>query len=123
MVLMTLTSIISLLLEQQFNLTAHCYNLHVSDKQCDFWASAGECDKNPLWMANNCQYSCQRCLPDCNDAYGSTECQHWAKMGECGKNHKWMLQNCALSCGICDSGWFYFDLSLYLGVFLNNEQK
>lgn len=123
MVLMTLTSTISLLLEQQFNLTAHCYNLHVSDKQCDFWASAGECDKNPLWMANNCQYSCQRCLPDCNDAYGSTECQHWAKMGECGKNHKWMLQNCALSCGICDSGWFYFDSSLYLGVFLNNEQK
>lgn len=81
----------------------HCYNLHVSDKQCDIWASAGECDKNPLWMANNCQQSCQRCLPDCIDAYGSTECQHWAKMGECLKNHKWMLQNCALSCGICDS--------------------
>lgn len=113
-----------LILKEQFNLAAHCYNLHVSDKQCDIWASAGECDKNPLWMANNCQQSCQRCLPDCIDAYGSTECQHWAKMGECLKNHKWMLQNCALSCGICDSGWliFWFKFNI-LRILLNNEKK
>lgn len=84
----------------------HCYNLHVSDKQCTFWASAGECDKNPVWMANNCQHSCERCLPNCTDAFGTTECQYWAMIGECTKNHKWMLQNCALSCGICDSAMF-----------------
>ncbi|XP_061163166.1 macrophage mannose receptor 1-like [Saccostrea echinata] len=82
---------------------SHCYNLHSSENNCDFWAKNGECDKNPLWMANNCQRSCQRCMADCRDTYGTTECQHWAKSGECIKNYKWMLQNCALSCGICDS--------------------
>ncbi|XP_048752140.2 macrophage mannose receptor 1-like isoform X2 [Ostrea edulis] len=82
---------------------SHCYNIHGSDSSCDKWAKEGECDKNPLWMANNCQLSCQRCFSVCRDEFGSTECQHWAKSGECYKNHKWMLQNCALSCGICDS--------------------
>ncbi|XP_022332922.2 macrophage mannose receptor 1-like isoform X2 [Crassostrea virginica] len=91
----------------------HCYNLYTSDKNCDLWAAAGECSKNPLWMANNCKQSCQMCVSDCLDTHGSTECQHWAKAGECQKNHRWMLPNCALSCGICDSaiyGGFWIGL-------------
>jgi peroxidase len=31
------------------------------DKNCAFWASEKECDKNPRWMLPNCQVSCRSC--------------------------------------------------------------
>ena len=32
-----------------------------TDKDCEYWASRGECKKNPNWMLNNCKRSCQNC--------------------------------------------------------------
>jgi len=38
-------------------------NSNCADKHqdCSFWASSGECDKNPRWMLPNCQVSCDSC--------------------------------------------------------------
>lgn len=30
-------------------------------KRCKTWADAGECDKNPGFMTNNCKVACKRC--------------------------------------------------------------
>ena len=32
-----------------------------TDENCGFWASIGECDKNPRWMKPNCRKSCNTC--------------------------------------------------------------
>uniref|UniRef100_A0A0M3IIZ8 ShKT domain-containing protein n=1 Tax=Ascaris lumbricoides TaxID=6252 RepID=A0A0M3IIZ8_ASCLU len=41
------------------------YDLHneCSDRHrmCEFWADEGECDKNSLWMFENCRNSCAQC--------------------------------------------------------------
>nr|KAG5686198.1 hypothetical protein BaRGS_008700 [Batillaria attramentaria] len=31
------------------------------DSQCTGWANQGECDKNPLWMRDNCKKACDAC--------------------------------------------------------------
>ena len=37
---------------------AHCNNFH---QHCNFWASSGECTKNPSWMEPNCALACHKC--------------------------------------------------------------
>jgi len=37
-----------------------CVNVH-DEGECDHWASAGECDKNPGFMRRNCAKSCKSC--------------------------------------------------------------
>jgi hypothetical protein len=38
-------------------------NVECADRhfQCQQWTQLGECKKNPLWMAENCRRSCDRC--------------------------------------------------------------
>ncbi|KAL5010617.1 hypothetical protein ScPMuIL_012922 [Solemya velum] len=91
-----------------------CYNLFHTDSSCTKWAAAGECQKNPVWMARQCHHACDYCIRDCKDKHNTERCQHWATIGECVKNPKWMLLNCAYSCGICDSaiyGGFWIGLN------------
>lgn len=35
-----------------------CVDFH---ENCSFWASSGECEKNPKYMRTNCRKSCDRC--------------------------------------------------------------
>jgi len=39
-------------------LVPECQN---QDEQCSFWASTGECEKNPLYMKVNCAPACKTC--------------------------------------------------------------
>jgi len=41
------------------NVRYHCQNRH---ELCSFWASMGECEKNPNYMRTNCALACQTCL-------------------------------------------------------------
>ena len=66
---------------------------------CIKWAKAGECIKNPLYMAPYCKQSCE----DNNVKFGPDEdkndqCSEWAKAGECIKNPLYMAPNCNKSC-------------------------
>ncbi|BFZ22363.1 hypothetical protein BsWGS_25402 [Bradybaena similaris] len=79
-----------------------CQNAHSNDSQCQAWADANECQKNPSWMSVNCRMSCSLCTQTCSDKYTHYECRFWARIGECLKNPDWMWENCALSCG-CDT--------------------
>ena len=82
--------------------TQDCEDGH---ENCHFWASQGECDKNPLYMKNHCQFSCGLCEDDneieCEDF--NENCEHWAAMGECSSNQVYMRNHCPSSCGICGS--------------------
>merc|ERR1711970_256704 len=64
---------------------------------CADWAKSGECDKNPIWMKENCKKSCNTCPEECKD--DNEGCAEWAKNGECKKNPKYMLESCKKSCG------------------------
>ena len=93
---------------------------------CEFWASLGECDRNPDYMLSFCTRSCNGCatdgpssptraptrrrdptegptviIPDssCEDNNGS--CEFWASLGECDRNPDYMLSFCARSCDSC----------------------
>ncbi|VDO92461.1 unnamed protein product [Soboliphyme baturini] len=83
-----------------------------SNDTCAFWASMGECEKNPFWMKPNCQRSCNSCnvLVEDVDKIPSREgcinthvlCQFWKTLGECESNPDWMREFCALSCDACN---------------------
>uniref|UniRef100_A0A7S4N7Z9 ShKT domain-containing protein n=1 Tax=Odontella aurita TaxID=265563 RepID=A0A7S4N7Z9_9STRA len=74
-----------------------CRNHHNS---CQYWASIGECSKNPGYMLHYCKESCGQCSGgSCYDNH--RHCQHWASIGECSKNPGYMLTNCKRSCGRC----------------------
>ncbi|KRX98486.1 putative tyrosinase-like protein tyr-3 [Trichinella pseudospiralis] len=78
---------------------------------CAFWASQGECSKNPYWMKPNCQRSCNSCgatvssidspspKPGCINNHEL--CQFWKSLGECISNRAYMASNCPLSCSTC----------------------
>lgn len=36
-------------------------NCSDNHSRCSYWASIGECYKNPRWMLPNCKKSCKRC--------------------------------------------------------------
>ncbi|XP_031563373.1 zinc metalloproteinase nas-15-like [Actinia tenebrosa] len=67
-----------------------------NDKNCAYWASKGECEKNPTYMLKECKKSCKKCCID-----GDKNCQYWAGIGECEKNADWMKANCKKSCKQC----------------------
>ncbi|XP_042894037.1 putative tyrosinase-like protein tyr-3 [Penaeus japonicus] len=71
-----------------------------SHKHCGTWAAAGECERNPDWMVNNCQKSCKTCGKECSDS--NNFCKEWSKMGECTRNAPYMSLFCKKSCGVCD---------------------
>lgn len=80
------------------------------DSRCLFWAQAGECVKNPVYMARSCRQSCELCIgkewlfpwdvhKDCEDAHPN--CERWLADGECVKNPSFMKKTCRQSCKVC----------------------
>ncbi|KAL9980126.1 hypothetical protein ACROYT_G008671 [Oculina patagonica] len=68
--------------------------------KCPFWALAGECTRDRLWMLGNCRKSCNQCGvckdvgPKCTDLALSRKCIE-------GDKRHLMLTNCPQSCGLC----------------------
>ena len=67
------------------------------NKNCKYWAGIGECAKNPNYMVDKCQKSCDSCYCRNNNSY----CNYWGSIGECTKNPSYMLMNCQVSCNSC----------------------
>ena len=60
-----------------------------SHDQCNFWASLGECEKNPKYMLENCQASCKTC----KDARAPAFAKNYGETQECsGENEKELLE-------------------------------
>jgi len=77
-------------------------NCQDANNQCSYWATAGECARNPQYMRVNCKRSCNACSGSggtCND--GNNQCRYWASSGECTRNPQYMRANCKKSCNIC----------------------
>ena len=70
-----------------------------TDIQCAYWASQGECQKNPGYMLTSCPLSCNQCKEECTNL--NIHCEHWADAGECSINPTNMGTNCAKACGTC----------------------
>jgi predicted 2-oxoglutarate/Fe(II)-dependent dioxygenase YbiX len=85
------------------------------DKNCQVWASEGECESNPAFMEETCARACGRCegVPKvkqskssqsrkagCNDEddYG---CSKRAAAGGCDSDKGEMLYRCPASCKVC----------------------
>lgn len=79
---------------------SYCHDNH---NNCQYWASIGECSKNPGYMLHNCKRSCGQCSGSgsCSDNHNT--CEYWASVGECSKNPGYMLSQCKKSCGQCSS--------------------
>eukprot|EP00980_Cylindrotheca_fusiformis_P010143 scaffold2253_cov119-Cylindrotheca_fusiformis.AAC.18 len=90
---------------------ALCEDTHES---CPYWAAAGECEKNPNYMHNNCMLSCGKCpgkrISSCRDDH--EDCEKWADGLECEINPNYMLKNCRLSCGVCHDENLVVDLGV-----------
>jgi len=74
-----------------------------SNENCGYWASAGECTKNPGWMLENCKKSCDNCKgtsTNCKDENDS--CSGWSGYGYCkGRYETYMGKYCKKSCKLC----------------------
>ena len=89
--------------------TSSCVNIH---KDCEYWASSGECSANPGYMLHYCAHACNSChlqtqsfrddVSNCQDTFEEPEsCRFWASIGECHKNPLFMKQSCRKSCNFC----------------------
>ena len=88
-----------------------CSACQDQEDKCSYWASIGECDKNPDYMHQFCQLSCGLCegmnppkpkntkKKTCEDE--DDKCEMWAESGECQANPGYMLSHCKLSCHVC----------------------
>mmetsp|Transcript_5827 Transcript_5827/g.17239 ORF Transcript_5827/g.17239 Transcript_5827/m.17239 type:complete len:413 (+) Transcript_5827:1698-2936(+) len=77
--------------------TSTCVDEHAS---CTEWASSGECETNPTYMAHGCRASCYTCeSSDCHD--DDSQCARWAAAGQCAANEDYMVEKCAFSCRVC----------------------
>ena len=70
-------------------------------QHCPYWARTGECQKNALYMLENCKKSCNLCIGGSNCADKSPHCSYWARSGECTRNPLYMTPNCSKSCNKC----------------------
>jgi len=86
-------------------------------KECEYWASLGECEKNPEYMRESCQQSCNACgsaSTTTNDTKKEEEkecvdfddrCAHWIGHGRnpycIGESETYLYLNCPKSCGNC----------------------
>mmetsp|Transcript_13422 Transcript_13422/g.26542 ORF Transcript_13422/g.26542 Transcript_13422/m.26542 type:complete len:326 (-) Transcript_13422:478-1455(-) len=92
-----------LLDQQKRGLQQQCAD---NNESCGWWASQGECQRNPRYMLSNCALSCDVCTPadttqpSCVDTNPS--CAPWASGGECQANPGYMHVHCRASCGLCD---------------------
>jgi hypothetical protein len=68
-----------------------------SNNACAYWASIGECARNPGYMSTSCCSSCRAGNQvECADS--NTQCDAWAQAGECSRNPAYMLSSCCASC-------------------------
>ena len=81
-------------------------------RDCGFWASDGQCEENPVYMADNCARACKFCEPIETTPAPSTfvdsscinevrDCGFWASYGQCEENPVYMADNCARACKFC----------------------
>jgi len=78
---------------------------------CAAWSSAGECDRNPEFMTDQCRRSCKACgegatevdVSLCRDIGSEHDCQYWSTMGECEANPSFMRTQCPKACGFCST--------------------
>ncbi|CAL1543605.1 unnamed protein product, partial [Lymnaea stagnalis] len=75
---------------------------------CYIWANQGECERNPLYMKENCKKACGVCGAEraqqqggCKDVFSSVKCAVWKQRGDCSTNVGWMKANCRSTCGLC----------------------
>ncbi|XP_022251606.1 zinc metalloproteinase nas-13-like [Limulus polyphemus] len=70
------------------------------NQNCEFWARQGECQRNPLWMMENCKKSCKQCKYTlCRDE--SSYCNFWRRNRQCERNSSFMHRYCKKSCNFC----------------------
>mmetsp|Transcript_15512 Transcript_15512/g.52330 ORF Transcript_15512/g.52330 Transcript_15512/m.52330 type:complete len:109 (-) Transcript_15512:382-708(-) len=76
-----------------------CHDFNTT--QCDIWAKAAECHKNPETVIPICPDACGVCTNVCIDKEDS--CKGWAKAGECDKESSkaFMSKTCPQACGVC----------------------
>ena len=79
--------------------------------QCDRWAAAGECTRNPDYMRVRCADECAQAAnaapppspaPSPLPVYTKSACAAWAAAGECAHNRNFMSQSCSTACQ-CES--------------------
>ena len=74
--------------------------------QCDRWAAAGECTRNPEYMRVRCADECAQAAnaappspaPSPLLVYTKSACAAWAAAGECAHNRIFMSQSCSAAC-------------------------
>merc|ERR1719399_2391168 len=70
-----------------------------TEENCAWWASAGECEKNPVFMLSSCATSCAHAASETGASRDThQDCSAWVKDGECYRNPAFMLQQCKASC-------------------------
>merc|ERR1719399_2494126 len=66
-----------------------------TEENCAWWASAGECEKNPVFMLSSCATSCAHAASETGASRDThQDCSAWVKDGECYRNPAFMLQQC-----------------------------
>lgn len=70
---------------------------------CRYWASRGECRRNPSYMEENCKMSCGTCQSSggsgCEDM--NENCPMWTRYCNNEVYSRYLNRNCRKSCGIC----------------------
>ena len=74
--------------------------------QCDRWAAAGECTRNPEYMRVRCADECAQAAnaappspaPSPLLVYTKSACAAWAAAGECETNAAFMMHSCSAAC-------------------------
>lgn len=86
----------------------YCEDSETYTEKCIEWASWGECERNPGFMAGNCPLTCKKCTPDpnvpkpikpsfpnpdynCTDVY--PKCYEWAKSGGCRADNAYFMKS------------------------------
>jgi len=70
------------------------------NSSCRYWASIGECTKNPAYMKPNCCRSCSTGTTGNNCSDSDRNCARWAPAGYCSSNY-YVRVNCRRSCRFC----------------------
>ncbi|XP_039255044.2 uncharacterized protein LOC120331930 [Styela clava] len=64
---------------------------------CSYWASIGECERNPGYMKDKCRKSCEECSgSSCSDE--DAQCTGWRSY--CSSN-TYVIRNCKKTCNKC----------------------
>ncbi|EOD36841.1 hypothetical protein EMIHUDRAFT_449114 [Emiliania huxleyi CCMP1516] len=86
---------------------------HSGTSDCEGWARAGECIRNPQYMFSACGAACE--LPSYLDL--DKDCASWANSGECEANAAFMLQQCNSSCLADEADGGSSRLATFLPIF------